>query len=563
MAARWVWRAAVLTGLAALVAGIEPMGARAQDVDACDRQVAERDRINARLLKTAKLIQENEAQLSGIESRLSELEAQEKVVRGSLDERHGQISSLLAAMQRIGRDPPSAMITRREDALAMTRSAMLLASAFPELRDQAVQLSNQLNELVQVMGTVRSERDQLRTETARLNDLTGLQESKRQSLAVNCSRDGTSGSVAAPILLVPPRLLTRCDGIEVLVASEQKCLKPKDAFKDCAECPEMVVIPAGEFMMGSNDGDEKPVHKVAIGRPFAVGTFEVTFAEWDACLVASGCKHKPEDRGWGRGRQPVINVSWNDATKEYLPWLSRKTGKTYRLLTEAEWEYAARGVTSATAVHATYAWGNDISKSQGNCDGCGSPWDNKQTAPVGSFAANAFGLHDMHGNVWEWVQDCWHDTYHGAPTDGRATPDASPCERGFRGGSWISGPQFLRSAVRNRIQPGGRGSVIIGFRVARTLDETTKPNYWNVPLPNPEASMSDLRAQIITLKSSLAAAESAASRLKELQTENIELTKKLEVAKGLVDMNWIDAALALKAARAKVDAEPSDDTKKP
>ena len=313
---------------------------------------------------------------------------------------------------------------------------------------------------------------------------------KAFTVQIECSRlDGTSGSVATPILSVPPRLLTRCDGIEVLVGSERQCLKPKDSFKDCAECPEMVVIPAGEFMMGSNDGDsdEEPVHKVAIGRPFAVGKFEVTFAEWDACVAAGGCSRKPEDRGWGRGRQPVINVSWHDATKEYLPWLSRKTSKTYRLLTEAEWEYAARGVTSASAVHATYAWGNDIGKSRANCDGCGSPWDNKQTAPVGSFAANAFGLHDMHGNVWEWVQDCWHDTYQGAPTDGSAwITSCTDASRVVRGGSWVIDPRYLRAAYRGRYGSGFR-YFHFGFRVGRTLDGTTKPNYWNQPLPNPFA----------------------------------------------------------------------------
>ena len=126
----------------------------------------------------------------------------------------------------------------------------------------------------------------------------------------------------------------------------------------------------------------------------------MTFAEWDACVSASGCKHKPDDRSWGRGSRPVMNVSWDDITKDYLPWLSRKTDKSYRLLTEAEWEYAARAGSRGK-----YTWGDEIGKNRANCDGCGSHWD-KQTAPVGSFQANAFGLHDMHGNVWEWVADC-------------------------------------------------------------------------------------------------------------------------------------------------------------
>ena len=141
-----------------------------------------------------------------------------------------------------------------------------------------------------------------------------------------------------------------CDEVVVIVgASEKHCMNPgagkTESFKDCPDCPEMVVVPAGSFTMGSNDyDDEKPPHRVNIAKPFAVGKFTVTFAEWDACVASGGCKHKPEDQGWGRGNRPVINVSWDDATKEYLPWLSRKTGKTYRLLTEAEWEYAARAV---------------------------------------------------------------------------------------------------------------------------------------------------------------------------------------------------------------------------
>ena len=184
-----------------------------------------------------------------------------------------------------------------------------------------------------------------------------------------------------------------------------------------------------------------------------------------ACPQAA--KHRPSDN-WGRGRQPVLHVSWNDATKEYLPWLSRRTGKTYRLLTEAEWEYAARGVTSASAAHTDYPWGNDIGKNRANCRGCGSQWDARQPAPVGSFGANAFGLHDMHGNVRQWVQDCYQDSYKGAPSDGQATADVASCDRVERGGSWFNGAVEARSAERSRSEPNARASNI-GLRVARTL----------------------------------------------------------------------------------------------
>jgi formylglycine-generating enzyme required for sulfatase activity len=237
-------------------------------------------------------------------------------------------------------------------------------------------------------------------------------------------------------------------------------------FRDCSDCPEMVVVPAGKFMMGSADGsaNEKPVHEVAIPRPFAVGKYEVTFAEWEACVAVGGCmsNKSPDDNGWGKGRRPVINVSWNDA-KEYVSWLSRKTGQSYRLLTEAEWEYAARARSTSA-----YAWGDTIGTGNANCDGCGSQWDKRQTAPVGSFAPNAFGLHDMQGNVWEWCEDNWHDNYTGnPPADGSVWRGGYDSFRVLRGGSWSGIPQFLRSASRGKNQLV-RGN-IIGFRVARTL----------------------------------------------------------------------------------------------
>ena len=158
----------------------------------------------------------------------------------------------------------------------------------------------------------------------------------------------------------------------------------------------------------------------------------------------------------------MINVSWDDA-KAYVAWLSKKTGEDYRLLTEAEYEYATRAGTQTA-----YPWGNDIGKNNANCDGCGSQWDNEQTAPVGSFAPNSFGLYDMVGNVWQWVEDCYHQDYNGAPTDGSAWTTGDCDLRVVRGGSWVSNPEFLRSALRGRGSTGGR-SYDLGFRVGRTL----------------------------------------------------------------------------------------------
>ena len=235
-------------------------------------------------------------------------------------------------------------------------------------------------------------------------------------------------------------------------------------FRDCEVCPEMVVVPAGSFMMGSpEEANEMPIHRVTIREPFAVGKYEVTYAEWDACVADGGCYgYRPKDWGWGRRNRPVTTVNWNDA-QMYATWLNEKTRKAYRLLSEAEWEYVARA-GSETA----YSWGNEIGRNRANCDGCGSRWDGKQTAPVGMFAANGFGLHDVHGNVRELVEDCWNDSYAEAPTDGSAWEQGNCDARVRRGGSWYTNPGALRSAARYGYTAGYR-NLGVGFRVARSL----------------------------------------------------------------------------------------------
>ncbi|MDE0478168.1 MAG: formylglycine-generating enzyme family protein [Gammaproteobacteria bacterium] len=225
--------------------------------------------------------------------------------------------------------------------------------------------------------------------------------------------------------------------------------------------PEMVVIPSGSFLMGSSENwspTETPVHRVTIGQNFAVSKYEVTFAQWYDCVVGGGCSgYSPDDAGWGRGDRPVIYISWHDA-QEYVAWLSRETGGTYRLLSEAEWEYATRAGSTTS-----YSWGDEFDGSLANLDG-----NRGRTVPVGSFPANAFGLHDMHGNVYEWVEDCWNENYHGAPADGSAWLSGNCSERIFRGGSWYWVPSLLRSAYRGH-EPTGHRSKGVGFRVARTL----------------------------------------------------------------------------------------------
>jgi formylglycine-generating enzyme required for sulfatase activity len=257
---------------------------------------------------------------------------------------------------------------------------------------------------------------------------------------------------------------------EPLSEMRERALKPTDRFKECDNCPVMMVVPAGTFIMGSSTAksfhnNEAPSHRVTIAREFAIGQYEVTFDEWDACVADAGCKdYRPSDAGFGRGRRPVINVSLDDAKLAYLPWLSKKTGKSYRLLSEAEYEYAQRGGTTTV-----FPWGDDLGIRNANCSGCRTQYQDRETAPVGLYPANAFGLYDMVGNVLEWTEDAYHDSYDGAPTDGSAwttwTGGTNCCRHVLRGSSWASNPYGSRFGEDPTIR-----SSEIGFRVARALD---------------------------------------------------------------------------------------------
>lgn len=232
-------------------------------------------------------------------------------------------------------------------------------------------------------------------------------------------------------------------------------------FKDCEYCPEMVVLPAGRFAMGGANRWQGPAHPVTIGQPFAVSRFEVSFAEWDLCVAAGRCTPLADDKGWGRGSRPVIYVSHRQ-TAQFHGWLAAMSGRPYRLPSEAEWEYAARaGSTSARY------WGEAIGANNANCHQCGA--GGEQTLPVGQYPPNRFGLHDMLGNVHEWVADCYLPSYRGAPADGTARLDGKCTERIARGGSWSTAYQAVTASYR-RNTLAQRADQYTGFRVARAID---------------------------------------------------------------------------------------------
>ena len=264
-------------------------------------------------------------------------------------------------------------------------------------------------------------------------------------------------------------------------------LRPGDAFRDCDVTPEMVVVPSGSFLMGSPQSEAKrqehegPQRRVTIPKPFAVGRFEVTFEELEACFRMGGCDGVvADDEAFGRGRRPVLNIRWLD-TQRYTQWLSRLTGKPYRLLTEAEWEYAARAGSTAArywedeAQSCTYMNGYDETGYRFH----GFDFDFVEripcndgyagTAPVGSFLPNAFGLYDMIGNADELTQDCYNDGYSGGPVDGSAWESGMCLFRMVRGGAWFHG--LARNRLANRVRQFFRvATSTIGFRVARDLE---------------------------------------------------------------------------------------------
>lgn len=240
-------------------------------------------------------------------------------------------------------------------------------------------------------------------------------------------------------------------------------LKPGDIFRDCETCPEMVVVPPGLFVMGSKlHKSEMPTRVVRFRKPFAIGRFETLHANWQACLDAGGCTHKPDDHKWGTERKPVINIS-HDMVHGYAEWLTKTTGKKYRLPSEAEWEYAAKAGTKSN-----YWFGDQVGENQVNCRKCGSPWSGIGNAPVGSFAPNPWGLYDMNGNAFEWVEDCWHETYDGAPKGPEAWVGGKCQFRVIRGGSWYYYSRMSRAANRQK-NPGAVKSYWLSFRLVREL----------------------------------------------------------------------------------------------
>ena len=272
-------------------------------------------------------------------------------------------------------------------------------------------------------------------------------------------------------VVVAVRSLAASFVLAAAAAASAPTPKSGEVFRDCAGCPEMVAIPPGSFVMGSTpeerrafhvpaifDTMESPRHRVTIAYPYAVGRYAVTMAQWDACVDDGGCwGYRPDDAGWGRGRRPVINVDWDDA-QAYATWLSRKTGRHYRLLSEAEWEYAARGGASTI-----FFFGSSVNDANANY-GSHRPG----TLPVGSFPANGFGLFDMAGNSAQWTQDCYHPSYVGAPTDGSAWLDGPCVSRNVRGGGWSLDDWCLRAAQRIGDPPLSRNNHL-GFRVALSL----------------------------------------------------------------------------------------------
>jgi formylglycine-generating enzyme required for sulfatase activity len=405
---------------------------------------------------------------AALERRIDQLTEALQATEVALDQEKAKVASLTADLedrdQRLAEADEAQAILQAEKQDLTARLAEL-DQTVQRLQQERQDLSEQLNATAADQGSESARAQSLASQVEELTaaleaaqaDLAEA-EDQRRALEAAWPRPSTRPAPMTPVSDSPSTGPATDPPASDWTAGE--------TFQDCEVCPEMVVIPAGTFMMGSPEGEgadnERPQHEVTIPEPLAVGRYEVTFDEWEACVVDGGCDgHRPDDEGWGRGNRPVIKVSWNHA-QSYVDWLSEETGEDYRLLSEAEWEYAARAGTTTK-----YWWGDDISPEKANY-GAIQDIGPKKTTPVGSYPANPWGLFDVHGNVWEWVEDCWNDSYQGAPADGSAWTTGDCSRRVLRGGSWFIDPEFLRAALRTWNNPDFRYSDR-GFRVARTL----------------------------------------------------------------------------------------------
>jgi len=364
----------------------------------------------------------------------------------STKQQNEQLATLAQQSTKLETDLKAEMATLAK-AQALENLTAQVQTLKTETTDSIQQHNQQLEKLVQQSAQIKTDLEKVEKATQ-----TQAQQLEKLKAQVQTLKDKTTASIQQ-----------QNKQPKTLIKRVIKRVTTEDYFqgrlKDGGLGPKMVVIPAGKFQMGNFQGnsDEKPVHWVSISK-FAIGKYEVTFKEYDKFANATG-REKPDDEVWGRGDRPVINVSWHDAVA-YTEWLSKQTGKQYRLPSEAEWEYAACAGTKTK-----YWWGNEIGQNRANCKGCGSQWAYK-TAPVGSFKANKFGLYDTVGNVLEWVADYWHVNYEGAPDDGSVWKGGS--FQVLRGGSWSDYPDIARAAYRSRDNPGISSS-IVGFRVVRRV----------------------------------------------------------------------------------------------
>jgi formylglycine-generating enzyme required for sulfatase activity len=285
--------------------------------------------------------------------------------------------------------------------------------------------------------------------------------SRRPGSPVETAKNPQPVPAPAPVPVETPN-----EGSSLPAPAQVPLERPKDSLSpapaiapvEAQLIPEMVSIPGGTFAMGSEDDpSEKPMHRVTI-KPLAISKFPITVREWNACVAAKSCSYVPT----GKDDAPVANLSWVDA-QQFVEWLSKVTQKPFRLPSEAEWEYAARGGTRTK-----FWWGDQLQADMANCKGCNQPYDASQPLKVGSFKPNPFGLYDMGGNIHQWVADCWHKNYQGAPSDGSPWGDNDCLSHVMRSGSWKNDPSYVRPSSRDQYDTGVRYPTH-GFRVAQSL----------------------------------------------------------------------------------------------